>query len=299
MACDNRTVGAGWPPLDNELRAGYLRRLGLDAEPPSVDGLQRLVRRQVERVPYETMWIAAGEAWGIDPVDAAARIAFGHRGGYCYHLNGAFASLLSSLGYIVGRHVGGVHGPEGPNLECVGNHLVLTVSSLPGTDNPSGAWYVDVGLGDVLYDPWPLEAGTYEQEPFRLSLEETAPGEWHLTHDPAGGFTGMSWTLEGARPADFTAQHEWLSTSPESGFVRLPMAERRDATGVDVVRGLTLARIGSGAATGEPVFRREDWFALLGDVFGIQFPDSTPHALDRLWDRVVSAHENWEASKGD
>ena len=28
---------------------------------------QRLHRAQVERVPYETMWIHAGERWGIDP----------------------------------------------------------------------------------------------------------------------------------------------------------------------------------------------------------------------------------------
>jgi len=43
-------------------------RLGLDAEPPSVDALQRLHRRQVERITYETMWLHAGEAWGIHPV---------------------------------------------------------------------------------------------------------------------------------------------------------------------------------------------------------------------------------------
>ena len=59
----------------DELAASYLARLGLEAEPPSLDALQRLHRAQVERVPYETMWIHAGESWGIDPrdVDAAHR----------------------------------------------------------------------------------------------------------------------------------------------------------------------------------------------------------------------------------
>jgi arylamine N-acetyltransferase len=292
-------MGTEWPPLGDDLQGAYLRRLGLEPEPPSPAALQRLVRRQVERVPYETMWIAAGEGWGIDPVDAAVRIASGSRGGYCYHLNGAFASLLCSLGYTVGHHVGGVHGPEGPNPACVGNHLVLTVRGLPSDASPSGAWYVDVGLGDVLYQPWPLVAGAHEQAPFRLSLEETGPGEWHLTHDPTGGFTGMSWGQREARLADFTAQHEWLSTSPESGFVRVPMAERRDATGVDVLRGLTLARLGSGAVTAEPVTRREEWFAILGDVFGIAFHHSAPEARDRLWQRVVEAHELRGTSTGE
>ena len=53
----------------DELTASYLARLGLEPEPPSLDALQRLHRAQVERVPYETMWIHAGESWGIDPRD--------------------------------------------------------------------------------------------------------------------------------------------------------------------------------------------------------------------------------------
>jgi N-hydroxyarylamine O-acetyltransferase len=77
-----------------ELRDAYLERLGLEAEPPSVDALQRLHRRQVERVPYETMWIHAGERWTIDLDSAVERIALHRRGGYCFHLNGAFSELL-------------------------------------------------------------------------------------------------------------------------------------------------------------------------------------------------------------
>ena len=142
--------------IDAELQAAYLGRLGLEPEPPSVDALQRLHRRQVERVPYETMWIHAGEGWGIEPVDSVARVALDRRGGYCFHLNGAFAELLTSLGYAVTRHVGGVHGPDGPDAAELTNHLVLTVSDLPTDENPSGAWYVDAGLGDALYEAVPL-----------------------------------------------------------------------------------------------------------------------------------------------
>ena len=78
--------------IDVELRDAYLRRLELEAEPPSAEALQRLHCRQVERIPYETMWIQAGEAWGIDPLDSLARVALQRRGGYCYHLNGAGSS---------------------------------------------------------------------------------------------------------------------------------------------------------------------------------------------------------------
>jgi hypothetical protein len=132
-------MGGSPAGIDDDLRAAYLRRLGLDAEPPSVEALQRLHRRQVERIPYETMWIHSGEAWGITCADSAARVALEGRGGYCYHLNGALSLLLESLGYEVTRHVGGVHGPDGPDESSRANHLVLTVSGLPSSDNPSGS----------------------------------------------------------------------------------------------------------------------------------------------------------------
>ncbi len=284
--------------MDSELQTAYLRRLGLEAERPSVEALQRLHRRNVERIPYETMWLHAGEAWGIDPADSVQRIALQGRGGYCYHLNGAFSELLRSLGYVVTRHAGGVHGPGGPDAESAGNHLVLTVSNLPSDEYPSGIWYVDAGLGDALHEALPLAEGDYEQAPFRLALEETDDGigDWHLAHDPSGGFVGMSWTTAEADMAEFAAKHQWLSTSPDSPFLAVAMAEHRDATGVDIIRGLVLSRIGDGAASMEPLTKRTDWFAALADGFDLRFDGVAPEALDHLWDGVVATHRAWEAA---
>jgi N-hydroxyarylamine O-acetyltransferase len=285
--------------MDPRLQQDYLDRLGVAAEPPSAAALQRIVRRHAERVPYETLWIHAGQAWDIDPHTAARRIAHDRRGGYCYHLNGALGLLLTSLGYATTAHVGGVHGPDGPSPTVVGNHLVLTVAGLPSEANPTGTWYVDSGLGDALHDPLPLVPGTHRQAPFDLTLAESADGTgWHLAHDPAGGFTGMAWSTGAARPQDFLAQHQRLSTSAESGFVQVAMAERRDATGVDVVRGLVLSRIGEGARTDAPVTHRADWFALLADVFDLPLDDLAPEERDRLWERVLAAHRRWEETQG-
>ncbi|HWW53837.1 MAG TPA: arylamine N-acetyltransferase [Acidimicrobiales bacterium] len=283
--------------ISSELQTAYLRRLGLDAEPASAEALRWLHRRQVERIPYETMWLHAGEAWGIDPLDSTARIALSSRGGYCYHLNGAFAELLASLGYQVTRHVGGVHGPAGPDAQTVGNHLVLTVQGLPCDENPSGTWYVDVGLGDALHEPLPLAAGDYEQAPFHLALAETQgrAASWHLTHDPAGGFVGMAWTMNEADMSQFMAKHQWLSTSPDSPFLQVAMAEHRDATGVDVIRGLIVSRVGDGATSRE-LSGRTEWFGVLGDLFDLRFDGSAPDVLDHLWDGVLATHRAWDAA---
>lgn len=297
-APDNVVMFASMRGLDDDVRRAYLARLGVPAEPPSVDALRLLVQRHAERVPYETLWIQAGEAWTIDPYESAMRIALHQRGGYCYHMNGALGLLLSSLGYVVRGHVGGVHGPDGPDAEATGNHLVLTVARLPDDANPGGIWYVDAGLGDALHDPLPLVAGPYRQAPFQLSLEQVDDsGAWHLTHDPSGGFAGMSWTLADARAEDFEAKHRWLSTSPDSGFVRVAMAERRDATGVDVIRGLVLSRIGAGAYTNAAVTSRAEWFELLADQFDLRLGMMSSDARDRLWTTVLAAHHQWEASQ--
>ena len=283
------------PVLDPVLRDAYLDRLGLAAEPPSAPALAELHRRHAERVPYETLWIHGGEGWGIDPLEAAVRIARHGRGGYCYHLNGALALLLTSLGYRVRRHVGGVHGPEGPNPEAAGNHLVLTVEGLPTDEHPDGTWYVDVGLGDALHEPMPLRPGPVQQGPYRLELVRTADG-WALRHDKNGGFPGMAWAAARAEQDEpFLSQHQRLCTSPDSGFVKIGLAQTRDATGVDVVRGLMLLRIGSDARS-EELGDRATWFAALHDLFGLRFDASPPGTVERLWERTLANHRAWDAA---
>jgi N-hydroxyarylamine O-acetyltransferase len=271
----------------------YLSRLGLEREPRSAEGLARIHRAHVERVPYETLWIHLGERWTVDPAASLDRIAGRRRGGYCYHLNGALSELLRDLGYDVVRHVGGVHGPDGPAEADLGNHLVLTVRGLPTDEHPDGTWYVDAGLGDALHDPLPLRAGTYRSGPFRFVLEETpgGVGDWHLAHDPAGGFTGMAWRSAPAGMAAFADRHVHLSTSPESGFVRVLTAQRRDATGVDSLKGLVLKRAGDGA-TSRTLETEAEWTAALADLFGLVVDDDR---RDALWGRLATAHEAWVA----
>jgi N-hydroxyarylamine O-acetyltransferase len=290
------TVSTGG--LDPRVRDAYLGRLGLEPEPPSAEALSRLHRAHVERVLYETMWIHSGDHWDIHPVASATRVALRNRGGYCFQLNGAFSELLTSLGYDVTRHVGGVHGPDGPTVDALTNHLVLTVSRLPSAQNELGIWYVDVGLGDALHDTVPLTATTFTQGPFTLSLEKTddGVGDWHLTHDRLGTFSGMSWLMRPATIDEFADRHEVLSTSPESGFVRIASAQRRDVTGVDIMRGLALVRVGEGSAPADPLTERDDWFGALADLFDLRFEGVPPETLDRLWARCSAAHEALEAA---
>jgi len=275
-----------------DLIDAYLRRLGLEREPPSADALLRLHRAHVEHVPYETIWIHIGEHHDVSPTRSLARIAGSTRGGYCFHLNGAFSELLGALGYRVVRHVGGVHGPTGPTADVMTNHLVLTAHGLPSGENPSGDWYVDVGLGDALYEPLPLAPGVYKQGPFVVELVATPGGfgDWHLVHDEGGSFPGMAWWNAPSEMTAFEQTNVELSTSADSGFVKILSVQRRSRDHVDILRGLFLIQVDD-AKTERVIASKVELRDVLRDVFGFAVEDFPGDALEALWARTSAAHE--------
>lgn len=287
-------LSRGRDPQLEDVVALALRRVGVEPEPPSVEGLMRLHRAWVEKVPYETIWIHMSEPWGIDPESSLQRIAARSRGGYCYQMNGALSLVLGALGYRVTRHVGGVHGPDGPELRWLTNHLVLCVHDLPTSENPGGSWYVDVGLGDALWEPLPMMPGTYAQGPLTFGFNPTndGVGDWHLSHDPTGSFTGMSFRSLETDMAAFADRHHFLSTSPESGFAGVVTAQLRHENGTNILRGCVLTRRAGAGSTSTTLEHPGDWFDALSDVFAIR-PEAPSDRLDALWVKVISAHQNW------
>jgi N-hydroxyarylamine O-acetyltransferase len=283
------------PGTDDSLVQRYLARLGVDPAPPSVDALVALHCAHVERIPYETFWLHLGQRWGITAEESMRHIALEGRGGYCFHLNGAFAVLLARLGYTVTQHRAGVHGADGPRADTLGNHVALTVHDLPSDINPAGRWYVDLGLGDAIHAPLPLTAGAYRQGPTVFTIGGADEvGDWSLGNDPSGSFAGVSVL---AAPVDlevFSSRYEFNANSPESSFARTVTAQRRDAYGVDIMRGCVLTR--RTAATSTVTFeRRSDWIDALADVFGLHLAVPAT-SIEALWGRVRDAHETWVAS---
>jgi len=279
--------------------AAYLRRLRIERPgPPSVEGLHALHAAQVERIPYEALEIQLRRPTTIDPHDSAQRILGRHRGGYCYHLNGAFSLLLGELGYDVVWHRAGVSDGK-PGAE-IANHLALTVHGLASEECPSGDWLVDAGLGDALHAPLPLHEGTYVQSPltFGMRPSQAEPGGWRFDHDARGCFAGMDFRAERATVADFTARHEILSTSPDSSFVRTCAVQRRDADGVDALTGCVLRREGLAGSSSRTIETQDEWFQALADVFDLPLTDVDGGERVALWRRVRETHESRLAANG-
>jgi N-hydroxyarylamine O-acetyltransferase len=263
----------------------YLDRLGLAGRPlpPTPDTLTALHRAHVERIAYECIDHHIPRRTPLAADESVARLAAG-RGGYCFHLNGAFAALLTHLGFGVTLHRAAVqHTTDGP-LEP-GHHLALTVIA------DGEPYLADVGLGDGIHDPLPLRPGTYPHGPFSYVLTRPPTG-WRFTNDPRGSFRTFEFDTAPARlPEDFAEIHEWFATSPDSGFVRTILALRRDAKGVDVLRGCVLRRLDAAGDTAREIDTPEEWYATLTGLFGLDLSALDAATRRHLWTKTRTTHE--------
>jgi len=73
--------------------------------------------------------------------------------------------------------------------------------------------------------------------------------------------------------------------------VRVVTAQRRDATGVDALRGKVLTRIDATPDAGRELTSEAEWRAALTDVYGIRLDHVEPAAVTTLWQRICADHE--------
>ena len=280
-----------------EIKA-YLRRIGIDEiRPPTLSYLTQLHRAHVSAISWQTIDIVAGRPASID-LRECVRLILGNRSGYCFHLNGAFSVLLRSLGYRVFWHRAGVQ-PLGQEPRINSFHLGLTVS-LTNEQQQEQRYIVDVGLGDMPYEPIPLQNGTYEQGPLRYQVEESGvvQGGWRLVHDPHASFVGVDFApdvLENLE--EFQPKHEFYSRSPESPWIQLFLVRQRHAEGSNELRGCIWSRRDRRGIEKIELRTKSQWLEVLGDVFQEHLVHYSKLERDDLWNRVRSFHEEWKKAK--
>ena len=279
----------------------YLAHIGAsDVGPPSVEALAELQVRHLERVVFENLEIQRGRPTTVDYAESAERIVRRGRGGYCFHLNGAFGLLLEALGYEVTRRRGTVQPPPDTAPSRLLNHLVVLVHGLPTSGHPEGTWWVEVGFGDGPAEPLALRAGAHDDDLAGYTLEPSPvyAGGWRLLQEEKGGGVAIIDVDTAPAPtAEVAAAHERLSTSPESGFVRTATFQRRHARHVDVLRACRLSRVERDATRATLLEDEGAWFAALADVFGHDLAAVGAAERRTLWERVYAQHEAWAAAQ--
>jgi N-hydroxyarylamine O-acetyltransferase len=263
----------GREPGPGEGLSSYLDRIGLEERPPvTVDGLATLMQAHLMTVPFENLDVYWQVPVATSAEHSVSKIVDRGRGGWCFELNGAFAHLLTALGYDV-RLLGAAVLLGGPN--DVVDHLTLEVV-VEGRPH-----LVDVGFGDGFARPLPLNGkpdeslnGTTGIFGFLPSAQGTTLvryGADDRQPQPQYRFRRVSLTLGDLRPASDT-----LFGNRESTFRQGPVATRLIAAegvgGFDRVTLTTdrLRFVRSGGFEDHAVEPfSTSWFDLLEKWFGI------------------------------
>jgi N-hydroxyarylamine O-acetyltransferase len=256
--------------LDPATRARYLSRLGLDEVPePSPGTLRRLHRSHLERVPFENLDLHAGRRVELDVRRFVSKIIDEGRGGFCYELNGAFATLLRSLGFAVELLEAHVHDDQGQVRPF--DHLCLRVGG-------AEEFLVDVGFGDSFDLPIPFLTGADFADPngtFRLDPADNGSVDLVREGEPQYRVNLTPHDL-----ADFAPGCEFHQ-SAGSHFTKNTVCSRRTPDGRVTLRGLTLIRT-RGRSRTEAQIEASQVGSTLHDEFGIRLPDE-------LLERLVSS----------
>jgi len=245
----------------------YLRRIKYEGSlEPSFATLRALHLAHLRAIPFENLDIHLGRRITLNSAALFDKIVMRCRGGFCYELNGLFASLLSHLGFVVVYlSASDAHPDDGFGPEF--DHLALVVQC-PGD---AARWLVDVGWGDTFCEPLDLDA-TGEQKQGRRAYQIAHEGDYHILwqRDYDGRRERQyRFTLQPRNFTDFADMCRYHQTSLESAFVKNRICTLSTADGritLDDSRFITTLH---GERHEQRIDGEEAYFHILEERFGI------------------------------
>jgi N-hydroxyarylamine O-acetyltransferase len=269
------------PKLKN--LALYLQRLGFDAPPaPTLETLRQLQLRHTGAFPFENLTTLLGQPVLIDLPSIEQKVLHDGRGGYCYELNNLFLALLQTLGFeargITGRVVMGQ-----PESAWTARTHRLSLVTLDGV-----RYITDVGFGGMVptaplmldseaEQPTPHESYCIEPHADGYTLRANVGGEWRAMY---------IFDLQRQEDIDYTLGNWYVSTHPESSFVKQLMVAR---TGEGWRRTLNngsfaIHHMGRDSERRQ-VADAQELIGLLESEFAIRVP--AQEALMRVFERLI------------
>lgn len=258
------------PPQDDrgapDLRA-YLDRIAYAGDVrPGAGTLRALHFAHATHIPFENLDVLSNRPIRLDLSSLQAKLVGARRGGYCFEQNLLFAAVLRALGFSVSPLAARVrlHTTRIPAR----THMLLLV------EVDGGRWLADVGFGaEGLLWPLPLaaeEAAVQFLWTYRVSREHES---WILQSRRKGAWVDLyAFTEEPQQPADFEMANYYVSTHPDSRFVRTLTVQLPNPHERIILRNreLTFDR-------GDSVERRllgsvAEVAQVLRDIFGLPLP---------------------------
>ena len=249
----------------------YLARIGAGRPARAgADALRDLQLRHLYSVPFENLSIHLGERVVLEEAALVEKLVHRRRGGFCYELNGAFAGLLSALGFSVTLLAARAYGRGGwgPPFD----HLALRVDL-------SEPWLADVGFGRFSLHPLRLGVRAEQRDPagtFRIAESGHGDLDVFLDGEP-------QYRLEARRRAltDFEPTCWWHQTSPRSHFTQSVVCSLPTDSGRVTMSDRTLIRTIGGERHEVALATEAEALAAYRTYFGI--------VLDRVPSPIVHA----------
>ncbi len=258
---------------------GYLKRIHF-SQPVKADRatLDGLVKAQLNAIPFENLdqQLGVEVSTGLDR--AYKKIVLGHRGGWCFELNGLFGWLLQEIGFEVVMLAGHVR-PDKPDSESNGDHMLLMVEC-------DGPMLVDVGFGGGPCAPIPLRPGTVTQPPYTISISDEGGG-WLKYSELTDEKEGAYWfTLNKVETSDFEAANHRLQSNPESPFRRTLTVQRRLMGKHIALRGIVKKTIDETGSGTEQLSDEKALVACLRNDFHLNVPQ-----ISKCWPALMQRHQ--------
>jgi N-hydroxyarylamine O-acetyltransferase len=260
-------------PLD-----AYLARIGVDAAPaPDMETLRRLHLAHATRIPFENLDVLLGRPIRLDTASLVAKLVHGGRGGYCFEQNLLLARALAAIGFDVTMLAARVRYRTTRTLPRT--HMLLAV------DVNGARVLADVGFGgEGLLLPVPLvEDAVSAQFAWRYRLRRE-DGTWVLQALGADGWRDLyAFTLEPQLDVDYEVANHFVSTHPDSRFVRTLAAQLPGPEVRRTLRNRTYL-VERGHETQSRILDSDEAIVdTLASEFGLALPEGTRLSFDETF----------------
>src|SRR5216117_4266864 len=243
----------------------YLERIGYRARiRPGPDVLHGLHWKHLLSIPFENLDIHLGKPIILSEEAFYDKIIRQDRGGFCYELNGLFATLLDELGFkvsMLSARVARKGGGFSPNFD----HMTLLVQ----LEHP---WLVDVGFGDSFTEPKRLDMSGPQVDRGRQYRLTRRDGWTLLSRRPKGNGVWEPQYLFSLRPRkleEFIPRCRWQQSSPRSHFRKGRICTRLTSNGRLSLTDTKFIVTRDDRRSERPVKDPEEFAMLLRRHFGI------------------------------
>lgn len=256
---------------------GYLDRIGFVGKPrPTFECFREIHRQQAFTIPYDTLDIHLRRPHDRNVERIYDKTVTRKRGGWCFETHELLNWALREIGFNSRIVTAAIHREQYGDVE-IGNHTAVLVDL-------DRTYLADLGLGDGIRDPIPLEVGSYQQGRLKFGLEQTPDGYWRFRNHAFAYPTNFDFKDEPLDEKSIDAFSAAFQSGEDPTFVKNLACQIMFPETVTCLSGRVL-RFKTPDGTTKKLVQREDFSTVLKHYFGIVDKDA-----DSVWPGVEARH---------